>query len=187
MALKKPKAKGDAFQRKIAGLLSEKLSPWIFISTSQSGGRVGGKNFEKVGHKFGQDTLSMYAGDLACSNESTVGSTFPFTVECKHYATPPTLMAVIAGSGDMPKWWSQASADAEKCNKHPMMIVQWNRTKTLVVIGQKAALQLMIPPSRISLICKLPGLGRVCMCEFETFPWEYITAGRCLLKLTAKT
>ena len=168
MAIKKPKSKGDAFQRKIAKFLSEKLAPRIFISTSQSGGRVGGSNYGKVGHKFGAAELSLYAGDIACSNESETGG-FPYTVECKHYKTQPFLGTVLEGKGDIPGWYAQSKTDAHKCGKYPMLIMHWNHAPTYVMIPASC-----LRPSDLGgnfgMVGRIPKVGNVWIIELSQLP-----------------
>ena len=84
------KNKGSSFERKIANLLSDRFESKLGIKNGfrrnpDSGSFFGGSNKQRT-----QSYSLDYAlfGDLICPRN------FRFSIECKHYKTPPTLKAL---------------------------------------------------------------------------------------------
>ena len=124
------KQKGNKFERDIANMLSERFAAYTGIEKAfrrnpDSGSFFGGSNVER---KEIYDTEFAIYGDLICPRN------FNFTVECKHYKSPPTVNAIL--KQDVKEWdgWiEQAWQDAAACGKEPLIIIRYNRTETLTI------------------------------------------------------
>lgn len=130
------KAKGNGFE----GLVAKKLSaalPLNFIRSPGSGARVGGKNFEKLGAMFGEDTLKVFVADVVPINERQEKLRFNFSIECKSYATPDNFSALASGSANLFKWFEEAVVDSKKVGKKPMLVFKWNRTSIFVAVSSQ--------------------------------------------------
>lgn len=133
---KKPgmgKRKGNAFESKIAKLLSASL-PLSFIRSPGSGARVGGVNFDKFGAMFGEDALKLFVADVVPTNEKDTGYNFKWSIECKSYASQDTFTSLVNGTAKMYGWFQESVVDAAKVGKQPMLIMKWNNTQTFVVV-----------------------------------------------------
>jgi hypothetical protein len=99
------KQKGNKFERDIANMLSERFAAYTGIEKSfrrnpDSGSFFGGTNVDR---KDIYDTEFAIYGDLICPRN------FNFTVECKHYKSPPTVNAILKESvSEWDDWIEQA-------------------------------------------------------------------------------
>lgn len=124
------KQKGNTFERDIANMFSERFAAHTGIEKSfrrnpDSGSFFGGTN---IGRKEIYDTDWAIYGDLICPRD------FGFTIECKHYKTPPTMNAILKQEvAEWDKWIGQARQDAKACGKVMLIIIKYNRTKILTI------------------------------------------------------
>jgi len=124
------KAKGNAFERKIANMFSERFREETgieqgFRRNPDSGSFFGGTN---VSRNETHDTDWAVYGDLICPKN------FYFSVECKHYKSAPTLNSFL--KQDVKQWdlWiEQAQQDAKSSGKEMMIIIRYNNTETLTM------------------------------------------------------
>lgn len=125
------KTKGNAFERKIANLLSERFKDYLgvekgFRRNPDSGSFFGGKNISRV-DQYNQDYALF--GDLICPRE------FNYSVECKNYKSPPGFAAVLAGAvSEWDKWLEQAKSDAAKSSRNMLLIIKYNNVPEFVLV-----------------------------------------------------
>ena len=130
------KTKGNAFERKIANLLSDRFKDYLgvekgFRRNPDSGSFFGGKNVARV-DQYSQDYAIF--GDLICPKE------FNFSIECKNYKAPPSFTAVLNGTvPEWDKWLLQAGADSEKSGKHMLLIIKYNNVPEFVIVDKQIA------------------------------------------------
>jgi len=128
------KAKGNTFERTIANKFSARFAAHTGIESSfrrnpDSGSFFGGTNIHRAET---HDTEWAIYGDLICPRN------FNFTVECKHYKTPPTLNSILKGEvSEWDKWIGQARQDAKACGKKMLIIIKYNRTETLTITEEQ--------------------------------------------------
>lgn len=126
------KKKGNSFELKISKLLTEHLAPLKFIRSPGSGARVGGVNFQRFGNLYSEDSLSIFVGDVVCTNESEVGLTFRVNVECKSYKSPDQFTSLMSGGSKIYEWMKESEIDGAKTNKIPVVVFKFNRTPTYI-------------------------------------------------------
>lgn len=136
------KSKGAAFEREIC----VKLSLWVsggkqedcFWRSAVSGGR------STVAHAKGK-RLAAQAGDISCIHP--IGAEFSenYMVECKHYADL-NFSGLASGVGHLVQFWEEASAQAQRYAKHPLLIAKQNRCPTLACTTAVGAGRLNIEP-----------------------------------------
>ena len=124
------KAKGNGFERGIANKLSTLLSPLEFRRSQSSGAILGGLNAKNL-KKFSAGIQALFVGDVTPTNETDVlaseGWSWRFTIECKSYKTVDNLQQLLENSKIL-AWFDQATDDAAKLNKEPMLIFKFNHT-----------------------------------------------------------
>lgn len=133
------KNKGNIFERKISNLLSDKFKDHLglekgFRKNPGSGSFFGGRNQSRT-ETYG--TESAVFGDLICP------SSFTYSVECKHYKSPPSFQSII--SGDVKQWdiWlAQAEQDSKKAEKKMLLVVKYNNVDELVFVNDPEELHL---------------------------------------------
>lgn len=133
------KNKGSSNERNICKILSEKLAPFKFIRSQQSGAIVGGKNFEQKKHLYSQDALKYFLSDIVCSNEDEVGKQFKFVIEAKFYKEMEKWDLLLSGKSQIYEWLEEVRIDAEKINKQGLVIFKYNRSPYYVA-GSKDVL-----------------------------------------------
>lgn len=136
------KAKGGAFEAKIAKMLSAAL-PINFIKSPGSGARIGGKNFATIGSMMGAEAIKLFNADVVPVNEAEAGCKFKFSVECKAYATPDNFTSLVSGSANVYKWFEESVVDSVKVERRPILIFKWNHTPIFVAVE---ATDMIIPP-----------------------------------------
>ena len=130
------KSKGNSFERKIANALSDRFSQLLGIKSSfrrnaDSGSFFGGANMRRV-NEYDLDHANF--GDLICPKN------FNFSIECKHYKTPPTFQSIIKQSvTQWDKWVSQAEQDAKNSGKLVLLIIKYNNVPEFAMIKDKLA------------------------------------------------
>jgi hypothetical protein len=131
------KAKGGAFEAKVAKMLSAAL-PINFIKSPGSGARIGGKNFATIGAMMGVDTQKLFNADVVPVNEDQIGYSFLFSIECKSYATADNFTSLVSGSANVFKWFKESVVDSAKIDREPILIFKWNHTPIFVAVRSKA-------------------------------------------------
>lgn len=130
MAKVNGKAKGNAFERRVANILSEKFAPYTGIEKSvrrnpDSGSFFGGQNIER---KDVYDTEWAVYGDLMCPRN------FNFSIECKNYKKPPTFTALLKQEiKEWDEWIAQARQDAAASEKQMLLIIKYNNTEIFTI------------------------------------------------------
>lgn len=128
------KNKGSGFERKIANLLSTRFESKLgikngFRRNADSGAFFGSSNKQRM------QTYSLdYAlfGDIVCPRN------FRFSIECKHYKTPPTFKSLISQSvTQWDTWLKQAEQDAVSSNKCMSLIVKYNNVDPIIFLQQE--------------------------------------------------
>lgn len=123
------KNKGNSFERKIANLLSKRFSvrtgiEQSFIRNPDSGSFFGGSNQKRTNT---HDLEMAVFGDLKCPKS------FKFTIECKHYKSPPSFQSLVKGAvTQWDQWISQASQDSVNSGKKFLLIVKYNNVEEIV-------------------------------------------------------
>jgi hypothetical protein len=110
MAYNKSKAKGSAFEAKIAASLTIDF----------------GKQFRRVPLS---GALEWMKGDIMCIVDT---AWFPWCIECKHYKEINFNSLLTAKSADMYSFWEQTQREALVMEKKPLLIFRWDRSKDFV-------------------------------------------------------
>jgi hypothetical protein len=110
MAYNRSKAKGSAFEAKIAERFTKEF----------------GKDFKRVPLS---GALEWMKGDIICIQDT---AWFPYTIECKHYAELDWNNLLTAKSNDMYSFWHQTMREAAVMKKKPLLIFRWDRSKDYV-------------------------------------------------------
>lgn len=113
------KNKGNTFQRKVAGLFNERFKTTEFCPTPGSGAFATTHNLP--------DYLKIH-GDLITPKN------FKFCIECKKGYNKEGLGSLLNTKSDFWGFWNQAKRDADAAKKQPLLIIQQDRQKILVVI-----------------------------------------------------
>lgn len=134
MAKINSKSKGNGFERKISNRLSEHFAEFLgmdkgFRRNPDSGSFFGGSNKQRVST---HDTSLATFGDLICPQN------FKFSIECKHYKTPPSMSVLFSGEiKQWDTWLDQANQDSAQCNKLPLLIIKYNNVEEIVLLSIK--------------------------------------------------
>lgn len=124
------KLKGNKFQWKIAKLLSlwwtENKRDDVFIPTGSSGARATNR------FKKGKKTLNQ---DADITSVDLDGFLFikTFSIEVKFYKKFSLNHLIYKNKDDLYNWWLQASGDAERDNKHPLLILKQNKLPEIII------------------------------------------------------
>ena len=130
------KSKGSAFERKIANTLSTRFKEALGVSNGfrrnpDSGSFFGGSN------KVRTESYSLdYAifGDLICPRN------FTYSVECKHYKTPPSFQSVLKHTvTQWDQWLAQAEQDAVSSKREMSLVIKYNNVDIMVFLKQPIA------------------------------------------------
>jgi len=127
------KNKGSSFERKIANLLSARFEPHLgvkngFRRNPDSGSFFGGSNQQRT-ESYNLDYAVF--GDLICPRS------FQFSVECKHYKTPPSFQSVISHKvTQWDLWIGQAERDAASSGRRMCLIVKYNNVDEIVFLHE---------------------------------------------------
>ena len=150
----KPKAKGNSFERKIANALSQRFESHTGIKQAfrrniDSGSFFGGSNNKRVET---HDTEKATFGDIICP------STFDFSLECKHYKSPPSFSLLVKQDcKDWDKWIQQADQDARNANKKMAIVIKYNNVDEIVILNESLGL---IPTMNYAHIVTGKQIGR---------------------------
>jgi hypothetical protein len=110
MAHNKSKAKGSAYEQKIATRLTKEFDV----------------EFRRVPLSGSIDYLK---GDIWTPHDT---AWWPYAVECKHYKDIEWNNLLTSKTTDMLQFWRQAVREAEVMKKKPLLIFRWNRSKDFV-------------------------------------------------------
>jgi hypothetical protein len=125
------KAKGGAFERRIAKALSQWVSKGqrddIFWRSSMSGGRA------TVAKKSGK-LLSASCGDLSAIDP--LGKPFldKYYVEIKHVKSYKLDQFLVKNTGKMAKAWAICVKEAKAYSKQPLLIANLGRLGIVIVV-----------------------------------------------------
>jgi fructose-specific component phosphotransferase system IIB-like protein len=125
------KSKGNSFERKIANLLSDRFAQYLgiekgFYRNRDSGSYFGGSNQTR---KQTHNTDYAVYGDLVCPRE------FKFSIECKHYKSPPSFASVLEQSvAQWDTWLTQAQQDSANSGKSLALIIKYNNVDEIVIL-----------------------------------------------------
>lgn len=124
------KAKGAQFEREICQALSGWLTKGkrrdLFWRSAMSGGRA------TVAHRKGVK-LTTQGGDISAIDPDGAVLTDRFCIELKFYKDLD-FQAFLMGRGKLQRFWEQATRDAERYGKEPMLIAKQNQYPTLVLV-----------------------------------------------------
>lgn len=130
------KAKGAGFEGHISKVLGESLAPMKFRRSQSSGAILGGVN-AKFLEAYSNDVRALFVGDVVPTNEADVvaaeGWRLRFTVECKFYKDVDNLNHLFDNTKII-GWFKQATDDAAKVDKEPLLIFKFNRTETFCAV-----------------------------------------------------
>lgn len=133
------KNKGSCFEREIAHLLTETFGKQ-FNRTPGSGSFTGGKNrVRALGLSAAANTT--LTGDLI------VPKGFPYSIECKNYASIAWHQVIHGECKQLDSWISQAKDDAQSIGLIPLIIIKINRNGTFFVMPSVCEHQLQQEPS----------------------------------------
>lgn len=125
------KNKGNSFERKISKILSERFKDYTGLDAAfrrniDSGSFFGGSNQSRaVTHDVSKATF----GDIVCPNN------FKFSLECKHYKTPPSFGILLKQeSKQWDTWIEQARQDSENSDLAMMLIIKYNGIDEFVLV-----------------------------------------------------
>lgn len=125
------KAKGSSFERKIANLLSDRFEQKLgqkngFRRNPDSGSFFGGSNSQRT-ESYNLDYAVF--GDLICPRS------FRYSVECKHYKSPPSFKSVIAHNvSQWDQWLEQAEKDAASSSRKMSLIIKYNNVDEIIFL-----------------------------------------------------
>ncbi len=125
------KQKGNSFERKIANLFSETFEKHTGISNAfrrniDSGSFFGAKN---------QKRIETHLTDNACFGDIMTPDSFKFSIECKHYKTPPSFSALVKQEFKLfDTWIAQAKQDAANAEKAMLVVIKFNNVPEFVIV-----------------------------------------------------
>ena len=106
----KSKAKGTAYEQKIANKLSNELK----------------KEFRRVPLSGSIDYLK---GDIWVPADT---AWWPYCIEAKHYKDLQWNNLLTSKTTDILNFWKQTLRESEVMNKKPLLIFRWNRSKDFI-------------------------------------------------------
>jgi hypothetical protein len=125
------KQKGNNYERNIANLLSDRFKDYTNIEKSfrrnpDSGAFFGGTNVNRMEV---YDTDYAVYGDLICPRN------FKFSVECKHYKSPPSFASIMLQKVTAwDDWLKKARQDASSANKQMILVIRYNGVKDVAFL-----------------------------------------------------
>ena len=127
------KSKGSAFERKIANTLSARFEGALGIKNSfrrnpDSGSFFGGSNKSRT-ESYSLDYAIF--GDLICPRN------FTYSIECKHYKTPPSFQSVLKHSvTQWDQWLAQAQQDSDASKRLMSLVIKYNNVDIMVFLKE---------------------------------------------------
>ena len=125
------KKKGNSFERKVANLLSSRFEEFLGVKTGfmrnpSSGSYFGGSN---------QSRILTHSLDFAVFGDLICPRNFKFSIECKHYKSPPSWQGFLDQNiAQWDDWLSQATQDAKNSSKSMALIVKYNNVSEIVFL-----------------------------------------------------
>ena len=129
------KSKGNAFERKIANLLSERFKVYLgipqgFRRDSTSGSFFGASN---------QKRLETHDREQATFSDIIAPKSFLFSIECKHYKTAPSFASLVKGEFKLfDTWIAQARQDADNSKKKMLVVAKFNGVPEFVIVEESS-------------------------------------------------
>lgn len=154
------KNKGNTNERRVSKLLSETFFhitnlESAFFRNASSGAFFGGKNQKRI---LTHDKDHQEFGDIICPKN------FNFSIECKHYKTPPVFNALLNQHvKQWDTWISQAEQDSTNANKKMLLIIKYNNCSEFVIVKEEY---------NIPLITKYKEYNLYLFKDFLTLPEE---------------
>ena len=115
MAYNKSKAKGSAYEQKIATLLSKEFDV----------------EFRRVPLSGAIDYLK---GDIWTPHDP---AWWPYCIECKHYKEIQWNNLLTSKTTNIFGFWEQAVREAEVMKKKPLLLFRWDRSKDFASITSR--------------------------------------------------
>ena len=125
------KSKGSNFERKIANLLSSRFTVKLGIKNGfrrnpDSGSFFGGSNSTRT-ENYSLDYAIF--GDLICPKD------FAYSIECKHYKSPPSFKSVVCHDvKQWDTWLGQAEQDSASSNRKMSLVGKYNNVDEIVFL-----------------------------------------------------
>jgi hypothetical protein len=136
------KAKGASFERSVCKQLSlwvsHNLQEDVFWRSAMSGGR------STVAHAKGK-RLAAQAGDITCIHPCGQRFADQFLMECKTYRDLQ-YVGLLTGKGHLVKFWIEASTQAKRYGKLPLMIAKQNQQPATVCLSREGMRLLRLNP-----------------------------------------
>ena len=136
MAYNKSKAKGSAYEQKIADLLSKEFD----------------KEFRRVPLSGSIDYLK---GDIWTPHDT---AWWPYCIECKHYKEIEWNNLLTSKTTNIFGFWTQTLREAETMNKKPLLIFRWNRSKDFVAYADDIKVENFVYIESFGFIFKISKL-----------------------------
>lgn len=136
MAYNKSKAKGSAYEQKIADLLSKEFN----------------KEFRRVPLSGSIDYLK---GDIWTPHDT---AWWPYCIECKHYKEIEWNNLLTSKTTNIFGFWTQTLREAETMNKKPLLIFRWNRSKDFVAYADDIKVENFVYIESFGFIFKISKL-----------------------------
>lgn len=128
------KNKGNTFERKIANMLSERFKSFLniekgFRRNPDSGSFFGGSN---------ETRTEVYGTEFALFGDLICPKTFKFSIECKHYKSPPSFQSILSKEvKEWDVWIKQAEQDSRKSEKSIFLIIKYNNAEEIVFLDNE--------------------------------------------------
>lgn len=163
------KQKGAQFEREIC----KRLSLWVsngkdedlFWRSAMSGGRA------SVAMKVNKK-LRRQAGDITATSIEGCTLTDRFYIECKHVKSLGLEAFLFNQNGPLQGYWDEASEQAEKHDKDPMIIAKQNRMDPLVIISKDSLRRLIWPAGSELAFIRTPVVHIAWLSDVLSKPYE---------------
>jgi hypothetical protein len=108
-----------------------------FRRSQSSGAILGGMNAKNLA-AYSDEAKSLFVGDVVPTNEADVFREsywkLKFTLECKFYKNADSIDHLFNNT-KIQGWFKQASDDAAKIGREPLLIFKFNRTDTFCAVN----------------------------------------------------
>ncbi len=127
------KNKGNSFERKMANLLSARFEKFTGLKNSIRRNPDSGSFFGKTN----QSRTETHSLDFAVFGDLIVPKNFNFSIECKHYKSPPSFQSVLHNDvTQWDKWLVQSNQDANSSGKKMLLIIKYNMVDEFVIVDE---------------------------------------------------
>lgn len=155
------KQKGNTFERKIAKSLSERFAAKTGLTDAFRRNIDSGSFFGKTN----QTRIETHGTENACFGDLMAPSGFVFSIECKHYKTPPSFNAIMKQDyKQLDEWISQSKQDALNAGKRWLIIIKFNSVEEFVVLDD---------PDTTGAIISYKGSSFIPLKKFLTRPDDF--------------